>query len=170
MRNPRKFTLCPKAGLHHPRKFTLCPKAGGFVFPAIPDRCIYGDFGSPAIPDRVFNGVFASRAIPDRVIYGGSVSPAIPDRVIYGAFACRAIPDRGIYGASASWTGDFGGCTNWSILLLNPYGKNAFLLNLWGGLLPGSLVHPSRAFCVVPHNACKFTVCPRFRPRLYLTV
>ena len=101
---------------------------------------------SPAIPDHVIYVVFACRAIPDRGIYGGFVCPAISDRVIYGLFACRAIPDRGIYGAYASWTGDFGGCPNRSILLLNPYGNNAFLFSLWGGVLPGSLVHPSRAF------------------------
>ena len=141
-----------------------------FSSAAIPDRVIYGGLVSPAIPDRVIYEVFACRAIPDRGIYGGVVCPAIPDRVIYGVFACRAIPDRGIYGAYASWTGDFGGCPNWSILLLNPYGKKAFLFNLWGGVLPGSRVPPSRVFCVVPHNPRKFTLCLRFRPRLYLTV
>ena len=157
-----------------------------FSSPAIPDRVIYGGFASPAIPDRVIYGVFACRAIPDRGIYGGFVCPAIPDRVIYVVFACRAIPDRafasemskGIHMQVALemsrcpsrlfWfcAGDFRGCQKWSILPLNPYGKKAFLFNLWGGVLPGSLVHPSRAFCDIPIDCAPLSRILRYSYRL----
>ena len=39
--------------------------------------------------------------------------------------------------------------------------KRLFCSTCGGGLLPGSLVHPSRTFCVVPHNPRKFTLCPK---------
>ena len=44
---------------------------------------------------------------------------------------------------------------------IGPLREKRFLFNLWGGVLPGSRVHPSRVFCVVPHNPRKFTLCPK---------
>ena len=40
--------------------------------------------------------------------------------------------------------GDLEGCQKWLTLPFNHYEKVVFLYNLWG-VLPGTLVHPSRA-------------------------
>ena len=45
--------------------------------------------------------------------------------------------------------------------VIKPLREKSFFVQLVGGVLPGSLVHPSRVFCVVPHNPRKFTLCPK---------
>ena len=44
---------------------------------------------------------------------------------------------------------------------IKPLREKCFFVQLVGGVLPGSLAHPSRTFCVVPHNPRKFTLCPK---------